>query len=358
MMVDEMGLLAKMRSELPESLLATDGAERRFLEKVSASHIDPGVKRFPGRDRRASLRASAPIGSVISWGAGIAGSVTLVVVVFALLGAFRSSSETSEPSSGSRLHVSRGVGVLHVAAQEAAAITPRPEPRATQWIYFRMVQVSDGKRSSSTNWMRFDGGAAAYFQDGKLVTHPSPFGPPSLRGSHPLTVYARTGIPMSAYAALSSLRRSPSGVLRDVRRVLTRNHRVKPRLLAQKEFHFLVTLLWTGALVPTRAQANVFDALAHLPGITVLPNQTDAAGQAAVAISSGGLDKVQLMLDPRSYRVLGIRTIMPKPIRARSPRASRKPPVPPRSESRGTQGTVTSSIALSQTTLVANPGEH
>jgi hypothetical protein len=357
MMIDEMELLAKMRGDLPEGLLSTDRAERRFLEKVSASSAAPGVRGFPGLGRPASLRRSAPIGSVITWGAGIAGSVTLVVVVFALLGAFRSSPAARQPSSSSHQHVSQVAGVLRVAAQEAAAITPLPEPHATQWIYFRMVQVSDGKRTSSTNWMRFDGGATAYFQDGKLVTHPSPFGPPSLRGSNALAVYARTGIPMSAYAALSSLRRSPSGVLRDVRRLLTRNGRVQPRLLARKEFHFLVTLLWTGALVPTRAQANVFDALAHLPGITVLRNQTDAAGQAAVAISTGGLDKLQLVLDPRSYRVLGIRTSMPKPIRARSPHAGRKPGSP-RSRSRGTQDTVTSSIALSQTALVARPGEH
>jgi len=365
-MVDEMQLLAEMRSDLPEALLNTDRAERLFLEKVSGLRVPPGTPELRRARRRTPLRANRPIGSLITWRAGIAGSLALAVVVFVALGAFGSSPETHQQRSNSNRHLPPpAVSVLHVAAREAAAITPLPEPPATQWIYFRTVQVSDGHRTSSNNWMRFDGGATAYFQNGTLITHLSPFGPPSLRGGSALAIYARTGIPMSAYAALSSLKQSPSAVLRDVRRLLTRNGRRPARALARREFHFLVTLLWTSALVPNRAQANVFDALARLPGVTVQLDQTDAAGQPAVAIGSGQVDNVQLMLDPRSYRVLGMRTTMPKGIIAvpPSPRSGNRPPTRSAasatpSAQRATQSTVTTSIALSRLTLVAKPGER
>ncbi|MGH2871610.1 MAG: hypothetical protein ACRDL5_04005, partial [Solirubrobacteraceae bacterium] len=167
----------------------------------------------------------------------------------------------------------------------------------------------------------------AYMQNGKLVTHTVTYmhdgqqvadnalAKPVPTGTNPLVAY--NGMPMSSYVALASLNQPPAAVLNDVAQVVSGgNGTPSPAAIpspapAFKEFNFLAQLLWNASLVPTGAEARVFKALATLPGITVQQNQTDAAGQPAIAVGTTGANGKQLLFDPNSYRVLGIRWTTP-----------------------------------------------
>jgi hypothetical protein len=59
---------------------------------------------------------------------------------------------------------------------------------------------------------------------------------------------------------------------------------------------------------PPKAEAAAFRALAAIPGVTVQQGITDAAGNPAIGVSDdGGYD--QLLLDPVSYQVTGLRQL-------------------------------------------------
>jgi hypothetical protein len=58
---------------------------------------------------------------------------------------------------------------------------------------------------------------------------------------------------------------------------------------------------------PPAAEAAVFLAMAALPGISVQQGVTDEAGAQAISVSADGYD--QLLLDPRTYQVLGLRQL-------------------------------------------------
>jgi hypothetical protein len=84
-----------------------------------------------------------------------------------------------------------------------------------------------------------------------------------------------------------------------------------PKNEAQLEYDYLTLLLWNAAAGvggPPKAEAAVFRALATLPGITVQQGITDAAGAAATGLSDDG-GYHQLLLDPRTYQVLGLREL-------------------------------------------------
>jgi hypothetical protein len=70
-------------------------------------------------------------------------------------------------------------------------------------------------------------------------------------------------------------------------------------------------ILWNaapGVGGPPAAESAAYRALATLPGITVQPGIKDTAGGQAIGISDdGGYD--QLLIDPVSFHVIGIRNI-------------------------------------------------
>jgi hypothetical protein len=60
------------------------------------------------------------------------------------------------------------------------------------------------------------------------------------------------------------------------------------------------------SVLPARAEAAIYRAMATLPGITVQQGITNAAGKAAIGISdNGGYN--QLLLSPVTYQVTGLR---------------------------------------------------
>ena len=89
--------------------------------------------------------------------------------------------------------------------------------------------------------------------------------------------------------------------------------------------------------------------MAAIPGVTSQQGITDIAGRPAIGLSDNG-GKTQLLLDPRTYRVIGMRAASTgtDPVRAAAGNGS-KVPWPPR-------GTIIESMAWAQVTMVSGPG--
>ena len=69
-------------------------------------------------------------------------------------------------------------------------------------------------------------------------------------------------------------------------------------------------------LVPPRLAAALFKVAATIPGATVKPHVTDAAGRAGIAVARVGQEYPEdneLIFDPRTYRLLGQRSTLAAP---------------------------------------------
>ena len=207
--------------------------------------------------------------------------------------------------------------------------------------------------------------------------HTSPVAPPADIKSNPLAAFNTDATPQTAYYALASLPTAPSQLLAALDKVaqsvgaanLTAGTPVAghaPENKGQLEFDYLSLLLWNaagGVGAPPKAEAAAFRAMAAIPGVTVQQGITDAAGNPAIGVSDdGGYD--QLLLDPVSYQVTGLRQLStgvgPNPA-AVSPQATRQAAQGHaaaicESKEWPPKGTVVQSLAYAQVSEVSGPG--
>ena len=79
-----------------------------------------------------------------------------------------------------------------------------------------------------------------------------------------------------------------------------------PQEPGQAEFDYLAQLLWNAyAAAPSAAQANVYRAMADIPGVIVHTDLANAAGRTAIGVSANG-GVSWLLLDPQTYQESGI----------------------------------------------------
>jgi hypothetical protein len=196
------------------------------------------------------------------------------------------------------------------------------EPRPDQWIYAKTVsyEYPGGVQPADENWETFDGSQTAYFAAGQLITHTSPVAVPGPDVSA-WTAWKEEISPKTAYDLLKSLPANPQALLSTVGKYVNEEgwsnvaagdplSAVAPTTQPQAEFDFLTLVLWNaagGVGGPPAAEAAVFLAMAALPGISVQQGVTDEAGAQAISVSADGYD--QLLLDPRTYQVLGLRQL-------------------------------------------------
>jgi len=216
--------------------------------------------------------------------------------------------------------------VLRAAAAHVAreGVTSEPSPR--QWIYYKTVNygypgvVDPSGVGTDEEWVTFDGSQTAYYQNGQIVTHTSPIPPPG-PAVKPWDAWNTDATPKTAYDVLASLPTDPQALLKvianqaagqDPQNIAAGNPiaGVAPKTEAQREFDYLTLILWNVALLsaPPAAEAAAYQAMAALPGITIQQGITDTAGGQAIGVSDdGGYD--QLLIDPVSYQVIGIRQL-------------------------------------------------
>jgi len=273
--------------------------------------------------------------------------------------------------------------LLNDASAVASRVPPKTTPSPGQWIYSKLVgyEYQQGT-SSNENWITFDGTETAYYQGhgSPITVHTSPVAPPADITSNPLAAFNTDATPQTAYYALASLPEAPGQLLAALDKVveaagganLVAGNPVAgqaPKNRGQLEFDYLSLLLWNaagGVGAPPEAEAAAFRAMAAIPGVTVQRGITDAAGNPAIGVSGdGGYD--QLLLDPVSYQVTGLRQLSngigpkmaapspqqlagyPKAMQQQILRKLKNPAGPPK-------GTVIESLAYAQVSEVSGPG--
>jgi hypothetical protein len=181
------------------------------------------------------------------------------------------------------------------AAERRPAVLPGPH----QWVYTKGVKAGPARRWIMEGWTRFDGEQSADIEHGRLVI--LPYGSAQDGVSEATTQgaaeYLRS-LPVNPKALLAVIYRKAEAEPRDQWAV--------PGDLNTEAFSILMILLNNApAGVPPAVQANVFRAVALIPGVHV-SKAPDALGRPALALSSAGLNG-SFLLDPRTYALIGLR---------------------------------------------------
>ena len=245
------------------------------------------------------------------------GAVTAAaaLAVVAILGGTATPPRHPRPVPTTR--VSLAAQFLAVAAQTVAA-EPSPRPGDRQWVYSRFVQTQTGQATQADeNWIRFDGREQAYFLNGQLIVMREASG---------------SGGPLSSYHELAALPATPAVILAAARKVVGTTPRdwenwssgsvvaeLAPASAGDAEFDYLAQLLWEAyAAAPPAALAHIYQAMAEIPGVRVARGLTNAVGRAGIGVSANG-GVSWLLLDPRTYRVIGLneRAISPRSVKVK-----------------------------------------
>ncbi len=316
--MNDLDVLRDLRASVPDPPNATMSAGRARLTAAIQAHPGPQARPEPqARPKPATRKYRHP---ALAAGAAAALAVTATLVAVSLSSAgppVRRPQHSAAPGKSSKAELA--VKVLHQAAA-AAARNGAGEPSSRQWFYSKTVDYEFGSTPRTTvdeEWGTFDGRYTAYHASGQLIVHRNP-GAIVGRGATALDRFDFTATPRTAYQALASLPSNPAALVAVIsahvaklnpNQVLSPVEQYAPTSSSQVTFSYLVELMWNAADgEPSAAQASVYLAMAQLPGVTVQRGVTDAAGQKTIAVSdNGGID--QLLLNPRSYAVVGIREV-------------------------------------------------
>ena len=373
--MNDLDQLREFRAEIPypERPRLSPGRSRL----LSAARR-PHRRRFTAARRRPLLLTATAAAAAVAVAAGLAG-----------YGLSTGSAPAPRPSAAPKHPAAPDQAVLAArmlqnASAAASRVPPKTTPSPGQWIYSKLVQYQYPQGTSSDeNWITFDGTKSAYYESsgGPITVHTSPTAPPADIKSDPQAAFNADATPQTAYYALASLPTAPSQLLATVAKAalsvgaanLAAGTPVAghtPKNKGQLEFDYLSLLLWNaagGVGAPPNAEAAAFRAMAAIPGVTIQQGITDAAGNPAIGVSGdGGYD--QLLLDPVSYQVTGLRQLstgigpkaaapsakqlasLPKALRQRILRQLKTAPPWPR------KGTVVQSLAYAQVSEVSGPG--
>ena len=340
--MNDLDLVRDLRADVPSPTRERLAPGRaRLLASISR----------PSRPRYAR-RAFLPVTAAA---AASAVAVAVAVASGALSGPASRSAAVKPPA----IRLTLTAQLLSTAAATVAK-HPAVRPRPHQWFYTKLVGHDYGQPAQSNeNWETFDGRRTAYFQNGQLIVHKT-LGAFGGGGPAPLGEYNANATSQTAYNALASLPSNPNALLAVIAKQVAKvGPSVAPgsvvSLYAPKgrdelEFDYLAQLLWTSATgEPPAAEAAVFRALAAIPGVSSQQGITDIVGRPAIGLSDNG-GKTQLLLDPQTYQVIGMRAASTgtDPVRTIAGKG-RKVPWPPK-------GTIIESMAWAQVTMVSGPG--
>ena len=327
---------------------------RADVPSPTRERLAPGRARLlisisrPSRPRYAR-RAVPPLA------AAVAASAVAVAVAS---GAFSSPATRSVAVKPPAIRLTPTAQLLSTAAVTVAK-HPAVRPGPHQWFYTKFVAQDYGQAAQSNeNWETFDGRQTAYLRNGQLIVHKTlgVFG----GGPTPLGEYNANATPQTAYNALASLPSNPKALLAVIAKQVAKVGPgvasgsvvalYPPRSRDEVEFDYLAQLLWNSATGESpAAEAAVFRALAAIPGVSSQQGITDVIGRPAIGLSDNG-GKTQLLLDPRTYQVIGMRAASTgtNPVRTIAGKGP-KVPWPPK-------GTIIESMAWAQVTMVSGPG--
>jgi hypothetical protein len=337
---------------------------RADVPSPTRERLAPGLARLlasisrPSRPRYAR-RAVLPVTAA-------AAAVAVAVAVAVANGASSGPATRSAAVTPPAIRLTLTAQLLSTAAATVAkhpAVGAGAAPGGfTQAVYTKFVGHDYGQPTQSNeNWETFDGRRTAYFQNGQLIVHKT-LGVFGRGGPTPLGKYNANATPQTAYNALASLPSNPRALLTVIARQVAKVgpsaasgsvvSLYAPKGRDEVEFDYLAQLLWNSATgEPPAAEAAVFRALAAIPGVSSQQGITDVVGRPAIGLSDNG-GKTQLLLDPRTYQVIGMRAASTgtDPVRTIAGKR-RKVPWPPK-------GTIIESMAWAQVTMVSGPGRR
>jgi hypothetical protein len=257
------------------------------------------------------LRRRARRGRMVTAAAGLA----LVAVLGAAVVVAREQPQEREP-----------------ATPTANATEPTPQPH--QWVYDKELRVEDLSPKPFTftleQWRRVDGkkftfavsasakrvAHAPKVRKERMVLPPYPQGCPP---GQPPRIRPAVGLG-HFFPDPAAVPTDPDGLLAAVYRLVE-----DPECsfipvgdtVQDRAFMLIDGMLQT--LMPPDVQAALYQALAKIPGVTVVQGATDAAGRRGVAFvraaaiegpGSSGWLRLEIILDPDTYRYLGARHVV------------------------------------------------
>ena len=342
--MNDLDLVRDLRADVPSPTRERLAPGRaRLLTSISR----------PSRPRYAR-RAVLPVTAA-------AAASAVAVAVAAASGVFSGPAPRSAAVKPPAIRLTLTAQLLSTAAATVAK-HPAVRPGPHQWFYTKFVAQDYGQPTQSNeNWETFDGRQTAYFQNGQLIVHKT-LGVFGGGGPTPLGEYNANAPPQTAYNALASLPSNPKALLAVIAKQVAKVgpgvasgsvvSLYAPKGRDELEFDYLAQLLWNSATgEPPAAEAAVFRALAAIPGVNSQQGITDVIGRPAIGLSDNG-GKTQLLLDPQTYQVIGMRAASTgtDPVRTIAGKG-RKVPWPPK-------GTIIESMAWAQVTMVSGPGRR
>ncbi|MER5788757.1 CU044_5270 family protein [Streptomyces sp. NPDC001980] len=304
--MDEMTELRALRADAPVPDRARLAAGRaRLTDAVRAG------ERRRALWRRDLWRRDLVIVAVVA-------AVTAVAVTAALLVGGTGTGHRVQPATPD-LDL-KGMSAADFLERAADALEKQPtgtEPTGKQWIYTSMAMKPGHGEQPSDYWRRYDGELQAYHPadgDPELTVIPA-----HLRSEGPDDYDS----PRDVYRFLAALPADGGGTLRALRK----RNAVRDNGPQAWDDYAEISQLLKVDLVPPAGLASLYRALALLPGGTVTDHLVDTVtGRKAVALTyditpvgagevstkvggkTGGA--AQMLIDPRTYHVVGYRTVV------------------------------------------------
>jgi hypothetical protein len=310
--MNEMQVLRRLRDDVPASLPVTH-AETVLLTAIRAEAAAPTApaRRFvPRRASAAPVRHSLRLALAGGLSLALAAGITAAVVI---------------PGPGPSPGPKTSLAVRVLAYNAAKAASAQPKVPANHWVYWREQNGSGARAHIWQVWTTADGQRSAYryhgkvhliqkdvhgvkfFHNGQYIGQPEiSFVPPPYGG---VSVGALFGKIPVRYADLRKLPGDPRALV-DYLGHLPMPGSGKP---AARAFEVIVELIQT-YVMPPKLTAELYRALAYIPGVTADEHAVDVAGRHGIGFVFGttrGYTQ-QLVLNPRSYRLMAVQLVRGK----------------------------------------------
>jgi hypothetical protein len=255
----------------------------------------------------------------------VAAVTAVAVTVTVLLSGTAPGSRKVEPASTPDVSL-QGLSAAQLLERAAKLVEKEPDsavPRANQWIYtLQMSESPDpgtvkmlGKAAiEQRSWIRYDGSAMA---SEDIV----------LKGQKPKLNITKMHLenggegddrsPRELYRVLDAL---PAGARQTLTFLREKNAIADGKGATQAESDYSeISVLLSADVMPSKGLASLYRALATLPGGTVADHLVkDASGRRVIALSyarednpkSGESAADQWLLDPQTYRIVGMRMLL------------------------------------------------
>jgi len=262
---------------------------REFRAEAPASAPED-LWRLAVRDAGSPTRESRTVARRGRW--VVVGAAATVAAVAAALVLVPGSTPTS------------AAAVLDRAALALADAPAPPDPGPHQWIYQRTVHLDAATGKPGTHF-----GYGWWRMDGELAADRMPDGDVHVQSLESWPV----GTPQQWYAVVTALPQHPADVIEYLRDDPL--YESDGASQADRDFDEVTQALTAQTLVPPASRARLYLALATIPGVGVDEHAApDLVGRPVLSITyTGDLslgragDRWELLLDPSSYDVLGLR---------------------------------------------------